>query len=151
MRECTCTPWQVERYKARLSGPLLDRIDLHIEVPAVRYRDLKAVERGEPSAAIRKRVQVAREVQQQRFEGLDIHCNAQMRPRELELFCGIDEAGHKLMERVVDTLGMSARTFSRILKVARTVADLDGVEGIQTAHLAEAIQYRLLDRQQKTC
>ncbi|MBH24560.1 MAG: ATP-dependent protease [Myxococcales bacterium] len=147
-RQCRCTPWQIERYQARLSGPLLDRIDIHIEVPAVRYSDLRDAGAGESSATIRKRVQAARTIQRERFEGLDLHCNAQMRPRELELFCAIDDAGHKLLERVVDRLGMSARTFSRILKVARTIADLDGEEDIQTPHLAEAIQYRLLDRQQ---
>ncbi len=143
---CTCSPWQIDRYRARISGPLLDRIDLHVEVPAVRYGELKSTQRGESSTTIRKRVQAARTMQRKRFESVGIHCNAQMRPKELEQFCQINEASHKLMERVVDKLGMSARTVSRILKVARTIADLDKQQNIHTPHLTEAIQYRILDR-----
>ncbi len=151
-RSCACASHQIARYQSQLSGPLLDRIDIHIDVPAVRYRDLKEAGQADTSAAIRQRVQRARDIQRDRFEGRPLHCNAQMRPREMKAFCKIDEAGHGLLERVIDRLGMSARTHGRILKVARTIADLAGAEApdaITVEHLAEAVQYRILDRQQR--
>jgi len=146
-KQCTCTPTQVQRYLSRISGPLLDRIDIQVEVPSVRYRDLSAEAGGETSANIRGRVNEARRIQSERFKGTKATCNAAMSARQIRQHCQIDDQGHKLLEMVVDKLGMSARAHSRILKVARTIADLEGTENISTAHLSEAIQYRSLDRQ----
>lgn len=145
-KECNCTPRSVQQYRDKISGPLMDRIDIHVEVPAVPYRKLKEERRGEPSAVIRQRVQKARDIQASRFAAGDRHSNSQMRPNELREHCRVDEAGHDLLERVVDRLGMSARAYDRILKVARTIADLEGSESIEPAHLSEAVQYRSLDR-----
>ncbi len=136
----------IERYRSRVSGPLLDRIDIHIEVPAVRYRDLVDKSRGESSAAIRERVNRARQVQLARFRNTKLYCNAQMGARELQAWCGVDSAGERLLELAVNRLGLSARAYTRILKVARTIADLDASDRIEAAHLSEAIQYRSLDR-----
>lgn len=146
-KPCTCTPTQVQRYLSRISGPLMDRIDIQIEVPPVRYRELSADAGGEPSEKIRTRVNNARKIQEKRFKGTKTTCNAGMSARQIKKYCQIDDAGHKLMEMVVDKLGMSARAHARILKVARTIADLDGGQNISTSHLSEAIQYRSLDRQ----
>ncbi len=146
LHECSCTPLMTSRYRNRLSGPLLDRIDLHVEVPRVRYQELAAIADAESSSAIRARVETARTRQQQRFAGSATACNAAMSPRQLRRFCALDENGQKLMETVTDRLGFSARTYTRILKVARTIADLAGEENIRQQHLAEAIQYRSLDR-----
>lgn len=143
---CTCTPREIHQYRSRISGPLLDRIDIHIEVPAVKYRDLADRAEGESSAEIVKRVERAREVQLQRFRGTKVHCNAHMMPRQIRKFCEPDAGGHRLLEVVTEKLGFSARAYTRILKVARTIADLDGAEGIREQHIAEAIQYRSLDR-----
>jgi len=143
---CSCTPREIHQYRSRISGPLLDRIDIHIEVPAVRYRDLADRGEGESSAEIVKRVEKAREVQRERFRGTKVHCNAQMTPRQIRKFCEPDAAGHRLLELVTERLGFSARAYTRILKVARTIADLQGNESIREQHLAEAIQYRSLDR-----
>ncbi len=143
---CTCTPREIHQYRSRISGPLLDRIDIHIEVPAVRYRDLADRSEAESSAAIARRVTAAREVQQHRFAGTRVHANAQMNPRQIRKFCEPDAAGHRLLELITERLGFSARGYTRILKVARTIADLDGSAGIAEHHLAEAIQYRSLDR-----
>ncbi len=147
VRRCSCPVDQVRAYRARISGPMMDRIDLHIEVPAVSYAKLRAKRRGEKSAAIRARVIEARRVQRARFGEGKVHCNAQMTPAHLRAHCALDEQGHKLLERVVDRLGMSARAYDRILKVARTIADLAGKEVLEPGHIAEAIQYRALDRQ----
>jgi magnesium chelatase family protein len=136
----------IQRYRSRLSGPLLDRIDLHVEVPRIPHRDLSNPADAESSAAIRARVDAARELQRQRFAGSDIVCNAHMTSRQLRRFCRLDDPGRQLMEMVTDRLGYSARTYTRILKVARTIADLAGQEQIRREHLAEAIQYRSLDR-----
>jgi magnesium chelatase family protein len=143
---CSCTPQMIQRYRSRLSGPLLDRIDLQIEVPRVPHRDLADPSDGEPSAAIRTRVEAARTVQRRRLAEFGLHCNAQMQSRHIRRFCRMDEAGKKLLELVTDRLALSARSYTRILKVARTIADLAGEEHIQQSHLAEAIQYRSLDR-----
>ena len=136
----------IQRYQSRLSGPLLDRIDLQIEVPRVPHRDLADPADGEPSAAIRARVEAARAVQGQRLAEFGLHCNAQMQARHIRRFCRLDEEGKRLLELVTDRLALSARSYTRILKVARTIADLAGEENILQPHLAEAIQYRSLDR-----
>jgi magnesium chelatase family protein len=146
LRECSCTPVMLQRYRSRLSGPLLDRIDLHIEVPRVPHRDLADPRDAEPSTAIRARVEAARAIQGERLAPFGLHANARMAARHIRKFCPLDEAGQKLLEMVTDRLGLSARSYSRILKVARTIADLAGEERIRQQHLAEAIQYRGLDR-----
>lgn len=143
---CTCTPREVHQYRSRISGPLLDRIDIHIEVPAVRYRDLADRAERESSAEIVTRVERAREIQLERFKGTKVHCNAHMAPRQIRKFCEPDAGGHRLLEVVTEKLGFSARAYTRILKVARTIADLEGTESIREQHIAEAIQYRSLDR-----
>jgi magnesium chelatase family protein len=142
VKECTCSPSIVTRYQKRISGPLLDRIDIHIEVPRVDYDKLSDDRLGEPSAAIRARVEAARQQQRKRFAGTKLLCNADMGPAEVREYCRIDEAGRGLMRAAMQQLQLSARAFHRILKLARTIADLAGSEEIQTAHLAEAIQYR---------
>ena len=142
VRECTCSPATVTRYQKRISGPLLDRIDIHIEVPRVDYEKLTDDRRGEPSAAVRDRVERAREVQRRRFADTPLTCNAEMGPVEVREFCRLDDAGRSLVRAAMQQLQMSARAFHRILKLARTIADLAGSERIETAHLAEAIQYR---------
>jgi magnesium chelatase family protein len=144
--ECTCNPLAIQRYRARISGPLLDRIDIHIEVPAVKYKDLTDRSAGEPSEKIRERVNNAREMQLQRFAGMPFFCNAQMGARELRLFCQIEAGGERLLELAINRLGLSARAYTRILKVARTIADLDASVPIEAHHVSEAIQYRSLDR-----
>jgi len=143
---CTCTPHDIQRYRQRLSDPLLDRIDLQIEVPRVPHKDLADPVEGESSATTRARVEKARTIQRERLAPYGLHANAAMAARHIRKFCPLDEAGQKLLEMVVDKLGMSARSYSRILKVARTIADLAGEEHIRQSHLAEAIQYRGLDR-----
>ncbi|HEX2191135.1 MAG TPA: YifB family Mg chelatase-like AAA ATPase [Longimicrobiaceae bacterium] len=146
-KQCTCAPQAVQRYLARVSGPLLDRIDLHVEVPAVRYNDLSDGRAGEPSAATRERVARARERQRERFAGrADIHANAHMAARDIREFCRVGEGGEALLRTAITRLGLSARAYHRILKIARTIADLDGAAEIGTAHVSEAIQYRSLDR-----
>jgi len=132
----------VTRYQQRISGPLLDRIDIHVEVPRVEYEKLSDDRLGEPSAAIRGRVAAARERQLRRFEGTSLTCNADMGPAEVRDFCQVDPAGKSLLKAAMQQLQMSARAYHRILKLARTIADLAGSERIETVHLAEAIQYR---------
>ena len=145
--ECTCSPQQVQRYRARISGPLLDRIDIQVEVPAVKYKELSDKATGEDSATIRTRVNRAREIQLQRFQKRKIFCNAQMSSRDIRTYCQPDDAGEKLLENAMQRLGLSARAYTRILKVARTIADLAGEDHITGAHIAQAIQYRALDRE----
>jgi magnesium chelatase family protein len=145
-RECTCTMPQILRYRSKISGPLMDRIDIHVEVPAVKYRDLTGEVSGEDSETIKVRVNRAREIQRQRLTGKRIYCNAQMTPRYLKKYCQIGESSRALLEQAIDKLGLSARAYTRILKIARTIADLEGVESIATHHISEAIQYRSLDR-----
>lgn len=146
-RKCTCSEQQIRQYLGKISGPLLDRIDLHIEVPAVKYRDLTDGKPVEPSAEIRKRVEAARKIQENRFQGeKNVHCNAQMTPKMVEEFCPLGTDESKLLKDAFHNLGLSARAHNRILKVSRTVADLKGSENIKREHLAQAIFYRSLDR-----
>ncbi|QWV93677.1 YifB family Mg chelatase-like AAA ATPase [Geomonas oryzisoli] len=146
VHQCSCTPLMIHRYRSRVSGPLLDRIDIHIEVPAVKYRDLADRGESESSAAIAARVAQSREVQKERFKGTKVRSNAQMTARMIRKFCEPDEAGSRMLEVVTDRLGLSARSYTRILKVARTIADLEGASSIAEHHISEAIQYRSLDR-----
>lgn len=136
----------LHRYRNKLSGPLLDRIDLHVEVPRVPHKDLTDIKPAESSTDIRQRVNRARKIQQQRLTDSGLHANSQMQARHIRKFCKLDKKGDQLLEQVTDKLGLSARSFTRILKLARTIADLAGVEQIETIHLAEAIQYRGQDR-----
>jgi magnesium chelatase family protein len=146
-RECHCTPPQIQRYVSKISGPLLDRIDIHIEVPAVKYKDLRGEASVEDSASVRERVQRARQTQLERFRGeKHVFANAQMPPRLIRKYGAITAEGEKLLENAITRLGLSARAHDRILKVARTIADLDDSADIQPRHLSEAIQYRTLDR-----
>jgi len=146
-RDCHCTPAQIRRYRARLSGPLLDRLDLHIEVPALPYADLKSPVRSESSQQVRQRVNAARQRQLRRFaDDKNLFCNAQMGPRQIQAHGALCTEGEKLLATAVEHLGLSARAYDRILKVARTIADLDEKEDIAPEHLAEAIQYRSMDR-----
>jgi magnesium chelatase family protein len=144
---CTCTPLDVKKYRGRISGPLLDRIDLHVDVPPVQYRDLASEAPAESSAHIRARVNAARLRQQQRYAAEGIYGNAHMRPKHLRTHCQLDAAGRRLLEAAMNRLGLSARGYDRVLKVARTIADLAGAEQIGPDHLAEALQYRSLDRE----
>jgi magnesium chelatase family protein len=145
-KACRCSMTQIRQYQSKISGPLLDRIDIHIEVPSLRYRDLASRTAAESSGEIRQRVTQARNRQGRRFDGLNTLVNARMTERQIKMFCPIDDESQGLLEMAMDRLGMSARAFTRILKVARTIADLDGEERIIPRHVAEAIQYRNLDR-----
>lgn len=142
---CECSYHDVQKYRNRISGPLLDRIDLQTSVSAVSYAELTNNGDAESSANIKERVKTAREAQQQRFSNGSLHCNAEMEARHLKSFCELDAAGHRLLSRCIDNLGVSARGYSRILKVARTLADLESCSGIAEPHVAEAILYRQLD------
>jgi len=150
-RECRCTPIQMQRYRNRISGPLLDRIDIHVEVPAMEYQQLASLEKGENSAQIRARVVASRVVQRERFaQGKSahaIHCNANMRSKDVHKHCVLDDAAQGLLKAAMADLHLSARAYDRILKVARTIADLAGAADVAADHVAEAIQYRSLDRQ----
>jgi magnesium chelatase family protein len=145
-RECKCTPLQIQRYVSKISGPLLDRIDIHIDVPAVKFKELASDTPAESSAEIRERVVRARQVQQERFRGEKIFSNAQMSPRLIRKHCIIDKESKALLENVITRLGLSARAYDRILKVSRTLADMESKEKIDATHVSEAIQYRTLDR-----
>ncbi|CAG1065952.1 Competence protein ComM [uncultured bacterium] len=146
-KECVCTPMQVLHYRSKISGPLLDRIDIHCEVPAVRFKELSGERSGEGSGAIKKRVDAARRVQAERFAGSAIHSNSQLPARLMKKHCALKADATRLIEKAVERLGLSARAYTRVLKVARTIADLDGAADIGPQHLSEAIQYRSLDRQ----
>ena len=145
-RECICTTLLIQRYRAKISGPLLDRIDLHMEVPAVPYKDLAGISEGASSAEILKRVMGARKIQEGRFARTKIFMNARMNNRHSKKYCQIDSESGALLEKAMDRFGLSARAHARILKIARTIADLDGRAEIGAPHVAEAIQYRTLDR-----
>jgi len=144
--ECFCTYPQVQRYRSKMSGPLLDRIDIHIEVPPVQFRDLAGNQAVENSSTMLRKVEKARKIQAERFQRMKIHTNANMSSRQIRKFCTLDSQSEDLLERAMDKFGLSARAHSRILKISRTIADLEGSEGIQPSHVAEAIQYRTLDR-----
>ena len=146
-RDCRCTPNQIQKYMTKVSGPLLDRIDIHVEVPAVKYKDLSSTTESESSSAIRERVIAARDKQRQRFSKSKIHTNSQMGSRQVRACCKLDEEGSLLIKAAMDELGISARAYDRILKVSRTIADLENSETIRIEHLSEAIGYRTLDRQ----
>jgi magnesium chelatase family protein len=146
-KECRCAPVQVQKYLSHISGPLLDRIDIHIEVPAVKYQELASEKSGESSANIRERVLKARGIQRERFQQIPkMHVNSDMGTREIRKHCRINSDGEKLLKSAMDSMGLSARGYDRILKVSRTIADLEGSSDIRPEHLSEAIQYRSLDR-----
>ena len=145
-RQCTCTPTQINRYRSRISGPLLDRIDIQVEVSNVDYEDLSSTENSETSAEIKKRVNKTRKLQLERYKDYNIYSNSQLDAGMLKKFCPLGEEENAILRAAFDNLGLSARAHSRILKVARTIADLEGSENIKSEHIAEAIQYRSLDR-----
>lgn len=147
-KDCMCAPGIVQNYLNKISGPLLDRIDLHVEVTPVSFDELAHHKPEEGSKEIRERVVVARLIQEDRFKNNEgVHCNAQMSSKELRTHCKITEAGNEILKKAMDSLGLSARAYDRILKVARTIADLENSPNIETQHLAEAIQFRSLDRE----
>ena len=146
--QCTCTPGQIYRYRRKISGPLLDRIDIHIEVPAVPYKELSAEYVGEKSEVIRSRVVSTRDMQLQRYQGERIYCNGQMKTRHIKKYCRLREDAQNLLETAMQRLGLSARAYARILKLSRTIADLETSADIRPHHISEAIQYRTLDRGQ---
>ena len=145
-RKCTCTPNQINQYRSKISGPLLDRIDIQVEVASVEYDDLNSAEKGETSAKIKERVNKAREIQRKRYKDYKIYSNSQLTAGMMEEFCHIDSAASDILKLAFERMGLSARAHSRILKVARTIADLSGERDIKPEHIAEAIQYRNLDR-----
>lgn len=145
-RECKCSPNQIQTYVSRISGPLLDRIDIQVEVPAVKYAELSADVTGEQSTVVRERVEAARRIQHQRFEGTTIHANANMESKQIREYCKIETQAQDLLRVAINQLGLSARAYDRILKVSRTIADLDENPSIEAVHVSEAIQYRSLDR-----
>jgi magnesium chelatase family protein len=146
-RQCTCSPGLIQRYLQRISGPLLDRIDIHIEVPRLKLDEFTATgQPGESSAQIRARVEAARQRQMERFRKTGLYCNAQMQSRHIRKWCELGEDGRELLKAAIQQLGLSARAYDRILKLSRTIADLNASDEICVAHVAEAIQYRSLDR-----
>lgn len=144
--ECLCTPIQIQKYLNRISGPLLDRMDMHIEIARVKFEELQDKSAGEDSSSMRDRVNRAQEIQEMRFKGVDINFNAQMRPVEIRRYCQLDDNSQRIFKKAFDTLKMSARAYDRILKVARSIADLENSQSITLNHLAEALRYRSLDR-----
>ena len=145
-RACVCSASQIHKYRSRISGPLLDRMDIHIEVPPVTIRELSLDREEEPSTRIRERVVNARKIQSERFKGKRIYANSQMPTRIIKKHCRLNDSAHNLLEKAIEKFGLSPRAYHRILKVARTIADLEAVEHIEEAHVAEALQYRVLDK-----
>ena len=146
-RSCSCSLQQIQKYRARISGPLLDRIDIHVEVPAVNFKELDSERSGENSQTIRRRVQKARQIQLQRYKNeKTIFCNADMQSKQIRKYCKLDDDSRELLKSAITKLGLSARAYDRILKVSRTIADIAGQERILPEHISEAIQYRSLDR-----
>jgi len=141
-RQCVCTPTQIMNYRKKISGPIIDRIDLHVEVPRIKFEKLSGDSRGETSGGIKKRVQAARAIQRRRFERTPFIINAEMSSEATKNFCAVDEASRCLLRNAVDQMHLSARVYFRVLKIARTIADLAGEEKILTSHIAEALQYR---------
>ena len=148
IKECTCNPYQVTKYRSKISGPLMDRIDIQLEVPALKIEEITADTNTvcETSAVIRQRVIAARKIQLERFKGKKIYCNAQMGPKEIKKYCVLDDKSKTLLKTAIEKLGFSARAYDRILKVARTIADLDNSQTISVQHISEAIKYRNLDK-----
>ncbi len=145
-RQCQCNPMQIDRYLARISGPLLDRIDIHIEVPPVPFRQLADQAVGTTSAQMQEKVRRAREVQARRFAGERMQVNGKMSPRQIRKHCRLDPEAESLLKNAMDEMGLSARAHDKILRVGRTIADIEGSESIAAVHLSEAINYRTLDR-----
>ena len=145
-KECVCTPAQVMAYRGKLSGPLLDRIDIHCDVPSVRFKEISSMDGGETSREVRTRVNMARETQKERFRDAEIFSNSQMTGNDMKRHCSLSSGSRRLLETAVERLGLSARAYTRILKVSRTIADLEAEEEISQHHVAEAVQYRTLDR-----
>jgi magnesium chelatase family protein len=146
---CTCTPSQIQRYRSRLSGPLLDRIDLQIEVPAVPYKELKLRTGSVDSATMRGRIEAALAIQRERYAQAPCRTNSDLSGKWLQTFCALTEPEHQFLEQAVHKLGLSARAYTRVLRIARTIADLEAAETIAVPHLAEAINYRFLDREDR--
>ncbi len=145
-KQCICGKKQVAQYLSKISGPLLDRFDIHIEVPPVEFERISSLDKEESSAAIRERVQAAREIQNRRFRGTGISCNAKITPELLPQVCEMTDAARDTLKGVFERMGLSARAYDRILKVARTIADMNGAETIDKPHIAQAVQFRSLDR-----
>lgn len=145
-KECTCTPQMISKYMGKISGPLLDRIDICTEVSPVKYEKLENAQEIEPSEEIKKRVDKARKIQQERYKECKIYSNSELTPKLIEKYCKLDNKGKVVLENAFNKLKLSARAYGRILKVARTIADLDNSQNIEVKHIAEAIQYRSIDR-----
>ncbi len=145
-KQCNCKPEQIKKYINRISGPLIDRMDIHIEVNNIHYKELRKKEKIEKSEIIRKRVNKAREIQRERYKHENIFTNAELTPSLIEKYCELDSVNKKTLEKAFERLGLSIRAYNRILKVSRTIADLENSNQIKEEHLAEAIQYRSLDR-----
>ena len=144
--ECTCSPTQISNYLKKISGPLLDRIDIKVDVDRVKFLDLKETSLEESSEEVKKRVDKARQIQQERFKGTGVHCNAKMNSKQIRDYCKLDSASEQILHAAFDRFNMSARGYTRILKVARTIADLDGSENILSKHVLEAINYRNIEK-----
>lgn len=145
-KECTCSPGMIEKYINKISGPMLDRIDIHIEVQQVKYDELNCKSHSETSKEIRKRVDKARKIQNERYKEYGVYSNSELNNNLIEKYCKLNEESETMLKKAFEKLGLSVRAYHKILKVARTIADLEGIEEIQTRHIAEAIQYRTLDR-----